>query len=105
MERLGLLLQFRGNIGGLILRAYRLVLPDDGLHGDQVHHSAKLVFLSDGNLNRDRLGIEALAESVDGMLEIRTHLVDLVNETNSWDAVFIGLPPNFFRLRLHSVHR
>src|SRR6266851_7009488 len=100
MERLSLFLQLRGNIGGLILRAYRLVLPDDGLHGDQIHHASKLVFLSDGNLNRDGLGVEPLTESVDGMLEIRTHLVDLINETNSRNAVLVRLPPNFFRLRL-----
>ena len=105
MERLSLFLQFRGNLGGLVLRAYGLVFPDDGLHGDQVHHSAKLVFLSDGNLNRDRLGVEPLAEGIDGMLEIRTHLVDLVNETNSRNAVLVRLPPYFFRLRLHAVHR
>ena len=61
--------------------------------------------MSDGNLNGDRLGIEALAEGIDGMLEIGTHLVDLVDETNSRDAVFIGLTPDFFRLRLHAMHR
>src|SRR6266849_6877781 len=105
MERLSLFLQFRGNIGGLILRANRLVLPNDGFHGDQIHHSSKLVFLSNGDLNRDWLGVEALAEGIDGMLEISTHLVDLVNETNSRNAVLVRLPPYFFRLRLHSVHR
>src|SRR5205807_8369191 len=102
MERFSLLLQFRRNIGGLILGADRLVCPDDGLHGDQIHHSAKLVFLSDGNLNRDWLGVEPLAESVDGMLKIRTHLVNLVNETNSRNAVLVRLPPYFLRLRLHA---
>ena len=39
------------------------------------------------------------------MLEISTHLVNLVNKANSRDAVFIGLPPDFFRLRLHAVNR
>ncbi len=64
---------------------------------------SELVFLSDGNLNRDGLGIEAFAEGIDGMLEIGAHLVDLVDKTNSRDAVLIGLTPDFFRLRLHSV--
>src|ERR1019366_8612351 len=63
------------------------------------------VFLSDGNLNRDWLRVEALAEGIDGMLEIRTHLVDLINETNSRNAVLVRLPPYFFRLRLYPVHR
>ena len=87
-----------------ILRAHGLVIPDDRLHLDQIDHALELVFLSDGNLNRDRLGIEALADGIDGMLEIGTHLVDLVDETNSRDAVLIGLAPHFFRLRLHAVH-
>jgi len=75
------------------------------LHLDQIHNTLELVFLTDGNLNGDGLGVEALADGVDGMLEIRTHLVDLVDEANSRDAVFVGLPPDFFRLRLHAVHR
>ena len=58
---------------------------------------------ADGNLNRDGLGIEALADGIDGMLEIGTHLVNLVDEANSRDAVLIGLTPDFFRLRLHAV--
>ncbi len=104
MERFGLFLQFGRNLFRLIFRAHRLVIPHDGLHGDQVDHAPELVFLSDGNLNRDRLGIEALAEGIDGVLEIGTHLVDLVNKANSRDAVFIGLAPNFFGLRLHAMH-
>jgi len=73
--------------------------PDDGLHGHQIDDSVKLIFLSDGNLNGDGLGIEALAESIDGVLEIGAHLVDLVDEANARNAIFIGLTPNFFGLR------
>ena len=104
VERFRLFLQVRGNLADDVLGANRLVVPDDGLHLDQVDDTAKLVFLSDGNLNRDGLGVEALAEGIDGMLEISTHLVDLVNEANSRDAVLVGLTPNFFRLRLHAMH-
>src|SRR6185312_5422686 len=43
-------------------------------------------------------------EGVNGVLEISTHLVDLIDETNSGNAVFISLPPDFFRLRLHAMH-
>ena len=66
---------------------------------------AELVFLADGKLNGDGLGTEALADGIDGMLEIGTHLVNLVDEANSRDAVLISLAPDFFRLRLHPVHR
>ena len=64
----------------------------------------KLGFLPDGNLNRYRLGIEPLADGIDGMLEIGAHLVNLVDEANSRNAVFIGLPPDCFRLRLYALH-
>ena len=88
-----------------IFRAHGVVLPDNRLHVDQVDDALELVFLADGKLNRDGLGTEALADGIDGMLEIGTHLVNLVDETNSRDAVLIGLAPDFFRLRLHAVHR
>jgi hypothetical protein len=38
------------------------------------------------------------------VLKISTHLVDLVNETNSGDTVFVGLTPDFFGLRLNAVN-
>ena len=103
VEGFGFLLQFGGNFAGDVLGADGVVLPDDRLHLDEIDNASELVFLSDGNLDRDGLGIEALAEGIDGMLEIGTHLVDLVDKTNSRDAVLVGLTPDFFRLRLHAV--
>src|ERR1017187_5349878 len=105
VKRLGLFLQVRGNVAYLVFGADRVIFPDDGLHGDQIDHAAKLVFLSYGDLNRDRFRVEALAQGIDGMLEIGAHLVDLVDETNSRDAVLVRLPPDFFRLRLYAMHR
>jgi len=69
VEGLGLFLEVGGNVADYVLRANRVVGPDDGLHGHQIDDSVKLIFLSDGNLNGDGLGIEALAESIDGVLE------------------------------------
>ncbi len=105
MERFRLLLQVGRNRLDLILRAHGLVIPDDRPHLDQIDDAFELVFLSDGNLDRDGLGVEALAESIDGMLEIGTHLVNFINKANTRDAVFIGLPPDLFRLRLDAVNR
>ena len=105
MEGFSLLLQFGGNFFGEYSAPDGVVLPHDRLHVDQVDDALELVFLTDGNLNRDGLGIEALADGIDGMLEIGAHLVDLVDEANSRDTVLVGLPPDFFRLRLHSVNR
>src|SRR6185295_7501378 len=99
------LLQLGRNLPGDVLGAYGVVLPDDRLHLDEIDYTLELIFLSDRNLNRDGLGIEALAEGIDGVLEIGAHFVNLVDKTNSGDAVLIGLTPDFFRLRLHSMHR
>ena len=79
--------------------------PHDRLHVDQIDDALELIFLADGNLNRDGLGAQPLADGIDGMLEIRAHLVDLVDEANARHAVLVGLAPDFFRLRLHPVHR
>src|SRR5262249_7813732 len=104
VESFSLLLQVFRNLFDGIFRAHGLVFPDNRLHLDEIDDTNKLRFLSDGNLDRYRLGIEALAESIDGMLEISTHLVDLVNETNARNTVLISLTPDFFRLRLYTVH-
>ena len=104
MERFRFLLQLSRNRLGDVLGAHGLVVPDDGLHVDQVDDAPELVFLPDWNLDRYGFGIKALADGIDGVLEISTHFVDLVNEANSRDAVFIRLPPYFFRLRLYAMN-
>ena len=38
----------------------------------------------------------------DREVEIRAHAVHLVDEANARHAVFVGLTPNGFRLRLHA---
>ena len=55
-------------------------------------------------MNRNGLGVKALADGVDGVLKISAHLVDLIDEANSRYAILVGLPPHFFRLRLHAMH-
>ena len=104
VKRFRFLLQLSRDRLGNVLRAHGLVRPDDRLHIDQINDALELVFLADWNLDRYRFGVKALADGVDGMLKISTHLVDFVNETNSRDAVLVGLPPYLFRLRLYAVN-
>src|ERR1700722_1957428 len=104
VEGFRFLLQVGGNFFGDVLRAHGVVDPDDRLHFQQIDDATEFIFLADGNLDGNGLGAEALTDGIDGVLEIRTHLVNLVDETNSRDTVFIGLPPDFFRLRLHAMH-
>jgi len=60
--------------------------------------------LSNRDLDGYGTGIKALADGIDGVLKIGAHLVHLVDEANSGNAVFIGLAPYGFRLRLDAVH-
>ena len=40
----------------------------------------------------------------DGAVEIRAHAIHFIDEANARNAVFIGLPPHCFRLRLNARH-
>src|SRR5262249_29877454 len=50
------------------------------------------------------LGVEALADGIDGVFEVGAHLVDLVDEADAGDAVLVGLAPHGLRLRLYAMH-
>jgi len=45
-----------------------------------------------------------MAHRFDGMLEIRAGAIHLVDERQPRDVIFVGLPPNRFRLRLNAGH-
>ena len=104
MVGLGLLLQLFRDFLDFVLGAHGLVMPDDGLHRHQVDDALELVFLADGQLDGNRAGIQALADGVDGVLEIGAHLVNLVDEANARNAVLVGLAPDGLRLRLDPMH-
>src|SRR5215469_16215008 len=104
VEGLGFLFQLGGNLVGIELSSQGFIFPDDGLHRQQIDDAFELVFLSDGNLDGDGLGVEALANGIDGVLKIGTHLINLVDEANARDPVLVRLTPNLFRLRLHAVN-
>ncbi len=104
VKRFGFLLEFSGNFFHFVLGAHGFIAPVNGLHVDQVDDSLKSCFLSNGDLNGYGTGVEALADGIDGVLKIGAHLVHLVDEANSRNAVFIGLAPYGFRLRFHAVH-
>src|ERR1700694_1624433 len=105
MEGFSFFLKLRGNVTGEVFSANSVILPDDRFHGNQIHNAFELIFLADGNLDGNGLGIQALADRIDGMLKIGAHLVDLVDEANAWHTILIGLTPDFFRLWLYTVNR
>ena len=99
-----LLFQLFRNFLDMVFGANGLVMPDDRLHGHQVNDAPELVFLPNRQLDRHWLGIKALADGVNRVLEVRTRLVDLVDEANARHAVLIGLAPYRLRLRLDAMN-
>ena len=96
--------QLGGDLFDFVLRTHGFIAPVDRLHVDEIDYTSEIRFLSDGNLNRYRAGIKPFPDGIDGMLEISTHFVHLINETNARDTVLIGLAPYGFRLRLNPMH-
>ena len=96
--------RFVGDLFNVVLRAHGLVVPENGLHLDQIDDALEAGFLADRDLDRDRTRIQALANRIDCMLEVSARLVHLVDEANAGNAVLVRLTPHCFRLRLDTVN-
>ena len=105
VESFSILLQVLGDLGGLVLRAEGLVVPDDRFHLDEIDDAFEIGFLADGDLDGYGAGVEALADGIDRVLEIGAGLVHLINEANARDAVLVGLTPDGLGLRLDAMYR
>src|SRR5262249_27559194 len=88
-----------------ILRAEGLFEPHDHVLFEEVDHSDEIIFATEGKLQGNGVGSEALANGADDVVKIRAHAVHLVDETDSRDAILVGLTPYGFRLRLHAGDR
>src|SRR5215469_1919728 len=104
MESFGFLPQLSGNLFDFVLGAHRFVAPVDRLHVDEIDYTLEIRFLTDGNLDGYGAGVKTFADGIDGMLKIGAHLIHLVNEADTRDPIFIGLPPYGLRLRLDAMH-
>src|SRR5262249_47721541 len=98
--RRGFRLQLFRNFDLFIFGALRLVVPDQALHRDDVDDAFELIFLSDGNLESDRICTETGNDRVKRTLERSASAIEFVNKANSRNAVFVSLTPDGFRLRL-----
>ena len=86
------------------LRA-EVVLVDDRVHLDEVDDAAVVLLLADRELDRHRVGAEAVAHRLDGGEEVRAGAVHLVDERDPRDLVLVGLAPDGLGLRLHAGDR
>ena len=104
-EALGLLLQRRRNRLDGELGAQGLVVPEDGLHLDQINDALEVSLGADGNLQRHRPRAQPLADGVQHVLEVGAVLVHLVDKADTRHLVLVALPPDRLRLRLHAANR
>ena len=103
---LGFVGQLRSGISdAMILRAFLALGKREQLHLHQIDHAAERLrrvrrALADGNLQRDRIGAEPIADFVEHGFEVGPFAVHLVDERQPRHVVLVGLPPDRFALRL-----
>ena len=76
------------------------VLPDEGLHLEQVDHALELGLRADGQLDDRGQAVEAVLDHLDAPLEVRPDAVHLVHEADARHAVLVGLAPHRLGLGL-----
>ncbi len=82
-----------------------LLVPEDRLHLDEVHHADERILGADRQLDRNGIAPQARADLLDTTQEICPRPVHLVDERHPRYAVLVHLAPNGFRLRLHTGYR
>ena len=93
-----------GNIRISVGRSLGRIVPGDDLPPDQVHDPPEGFLLSEGNLDRQRQGVEALLHLPDRPGIVRPDPVHLVDERHLGDTVLVGLVPDGLRLGFHAAH-
>jgi hypothetical protein len=96
--------QVGGDLAVFELHALGRLVPDDGLHLDQVHHAGEVFLGTDRDHDRDRVGLQAQAHLVIDLEEVGTGTVHLVHEGQTGHLVLVGLAPDGLRLGLHATH-
>ena len=106
-QRVAILLRLRlesgRNLFVVVFRPETLFFPDDRLHAQQVDHALEARLRADRQLDADRPAADLGVDLLDAAEEIGADLVHLVDEHDARHAVFVGLAPDGFRLRLDAL--
>ena len=99
-----------GDLLGDALLALALGREAEGLHLNEVQQAAEgVVYVrrpaAPGDRDRDRLAVEALADFVQGAVEIGPFAVHLVDEGDPRHVVLVGLVPDRLALGLDALAR
>ena len=117
-ERIGIhrqrLEHFVPGLGGRLGQACRNRLATHGLavvaikierlHGNQIDHTLKLVFLADRNLHPHRIAAELFLELLDDAIVVGAGAVHLVDDRQPRHLVPLHLAIDRHRLALHATH-
>src|SRR6478735_2259199 len=98
-ELLAVLRSLLGELGrdllDLVVLAHGgLAAPGEGTHADQVDDTEEVGLGTDGQLEDQRGGVQALDHHVDAAPEVGTGAVELVDEAHPRDGVLVGLAPH-----------
>ena len=101
-----LLLEFCGDLaaddkrtkGGLAVLVFGGVTHR--FHGQQIDGSLEVILRADGQVHDDRGCVKAIANGLNREVEVRTHLVHLVDEADTGDVILVSLTPHGLRLGL-----
>ena len=98
----GLVLQVVRDVDDIVVGAHGFVVPDHGVHLDEVDHALQLAFVADLQLTDQRRRAEAVLDGLRGAQEVRAQTVELVHEANARHAVAVGLAPYGLGLWLYA---
>ena len=98
-------LQLGRNVDVLKLYTVAFLIPDDRFHLNQVNHTLEIVFSTNRDNDRHRMGFQTQLELVVDLEEVSASTVHLVDERQTRYAVLVGLTPYSFGLRLNTTHR
>ena len=94
----------RRDVGDVELLA-QLVLVDDGVHLDEVDDAPQVGLGPDRQLQRHRVGAQAVDHRADRHVVVRADAVHLVDERDARDVVLVGLAPDGLGLWLDAGDR
>ena len=81
-----------------------LAVKVDRFHRDQIDHALEVVFLADGDLERNRIAAKFVSELLYHAIKIGTGAVHLVDKRQSRHLVSLHLPVDCHRLALYATN-
>jgi hypothetical protein len=100
---LGLIQELGRNFDVVIFGAERLFVPYHADHADEIDYALEARFGSDRQLQRDRLGAEAVDDVFEALEKVGADLVHLVAEHDARHVIAVALAPHRLGLRLHAL--